>query len=82
MVSYGLPNVRNETYDANRQIDLNKANKTYNGTLWQKIYVEEDEATNWADPITDIDVFFLGGANYGLAYMLVASITGYTPLFH
>lgn len=61
VVSYGMPNDTN--YEIYRGEDLKYYNKSYNSTLWQKIY---DEKT-------------LGRNANGLQYKLISSMTGNTP---
>lgn len=79
LVSYGLPGGRDETltdYEEQRDIDLNKYHRSYNSTLWQKIYVEEADSKEYE--LRSIETIFVSGS-YGLGYRLLASLTGETP---
>ena len=71
IISYGMPNedktlTTKSVYEANRDIDLANDGKTYNATLWQKTYDESVVRTS----------------SKGLAYRLLASMTGNTPLIN
>lgn len=79
LVSYGLPGGRENTlidYDEQRNIDLNQYGRSYNSTLWQKIYIEEAESKEYQ--LREIETIFVSGT-YGLGYRLLASLTGETP---
>lgn len=79
LISYGLPGGREETliqYEKDRDIDLNEYHRSYNSTLWQKIYVEEADSKEYQ--LRDIETVFVSGV-YGLGYRLLAALTGETP---
>lgn len=76
-ISYGIPNDDDGDYLTNRDVDLQTAPfKTYNSTLWQKIYTEED--SKYDDELTGLDIYYVS-EDYGFGYKLVASLTGNTP---
>jgi hypothetical protein len=79
-IAYGLPSDPDGTnYDSNRDKDIKKYNgKTYNSTLWQKIYTENDITAT--DKLTGIETIY-ASSNYGLGYRLIGSFTGNTPRF-
>lgn len=68
VVSYGLPS--DDMYDSYRIIDVNAYGKSYNSTLWQKVYNEDGEIAD-ATPTTVIQS--------GFYYRMIASMTGNTP---
>ena len=77
-ISYGAINndsIKSQ-HDINKQIDLDNYGKTYNSTLWQKIYTEKN--TEELDPLIGIETLWLS-KNYGFGYRLLAVLTGTTP---
>lgn len=80
LISYGLPSgihdKENWVYDDNKQVDLDAYGKSYNSTLWQKIYTEN--ASNQKDDLQGIEVIYVS-EDYGLGYKLLTSLTGETP---
>ena len=83
-------------YMENKQQDLDKYKMSYNGTLWQKFYRQQDQQEDpqkWnevdtkiflAEPNSDVileDVADEAIEIYGLGYRLVMSLTGATPIF-
>lgn len=79
LISYGLPGGREGTlvdYEKQRDIDLEQYHRSYNSTLWQKIYVEEAESKEYQ--LRDIETIFVSGT-YGLGYRLLSALTGETP---
>lgn len=44
VISYGIPG--DENFDKYRQIDLDYEQKSYNSTLWQKLYNENEKSAN------------------------------------
>ena len=87
IVSYGMPH--DIEYDIYKNIDLKYQhksingtniivednNKTYNSTLWQKVYIDEGQNIGKHDLLVE-------DATYGLAYRLLSSMTGNTPSFN
>ena len=73
MVSYGLPNDEDNDYNTKKDPDVAKYNKTYNATLWQKVYID--------DGVEDKNVVLIENTTYGLGYKLIASLAGNTPQF-
>lgn len=74
LVSYGLVS-DGEKYSKKIQPDLDKWGKSYNSTLWQKVYLE-DEYTG------ESEISFLDDKiKKGLGYVLITSMTGNTPRF-
>ncbi|MCM1324346.1 MAG: hypothetical protein NC218_09295 [Acetobacter sp.] len=71
LVSYGMAS--DEGYSEKLQKDLDKYKRSYNSTLWEKIYTEN----TWTG---DSEVLFLSQKK-GLGYRLVTSMTGNTPKF-
>ena len=61
IVSYGLPSDAN--YDIYKNEDLQNYGKSYNSTLWRKVFVDADGS----------------GSAGGLSYEMLASMTGNTP---
>lgn len=59
-----------------KQIDLEAYGKTYNSTLWQKIYRESSDAGE--NELDGLEVYLLN-QDYGFGYKLLASLTGSTP---
>lgn len=84
IISYGLPDTAvDDSYNANATNDINIYGRTYNTTLWQKIYLEEgaeDEVYPF-DP-NNFELIFPDNATYGVAYKLIAAMTGNTPVIH
>lgn len=72
LVSYGMAS--DEGYSEKLQKDLDRYKKSYNSTLWEKIYTESD----WTG--SNSEVIFLT-AKKGLGYRLVTSMAGNTPKF-
>lgn len=81
LISYGMPaNIDSESpsYVDNAKIDTDAYGHTYNATLWQKIYTEEDnkEISN----VTGIEIEYIS-KDFGLGYKLLAVLSGNTPVF-
>lgn len=70
LISYGL--LSDESYEINKQEDLNRFQKTYNATLWRKVYTEIEYDNS------ELESFYLSG-NKGLGYQLLNSFVGETP---
>ena len=101
LISYGLQNIikdgSNATapfndYDGNRVADQNKYNnRTFNSTLWQKIYREDLKYDTTAGifwyknatyTIADIEENYINGEvqEKGFCYICLGTFTGTTPL--
>lgn len=84
LVSYGLPTDK-DSYDKYLNIDKANSEKNYNGTLWQKVYEENDSVD--VSNIGSINgeqyenIIFVNGSNKGFGYKLIASFAGQTPYF-
>ena len=78
-----LQPVSEKNYNTRKEIDINAYGLSYNSTLWQKIYVElEDhpEINQATAAIGDGLETIYSKEQYGLAYKLICSLTGETPL--
>lgn len=99
LINYGLQNINTEKqnvnfplldYEGNRQIDLdNYENRTFNGTLWQKIYKEnleedKDKGIYWYynNPylIADLEGPLGEETNLNFCYICIGNLAGMTPL--
>lgn len=89
-ISYGLPNDENGQYKNNKEIDLNRYEKTYNLTFWEKVYgnetneVQEDNGEIVeVDTNSEIDtkIYQINSGISGFGYRLIGSSTGNTPVF-
>lgn len=82
LISYGLPDITEDSsYHTNSESDINTFGRVYNTTLWQKIYLEEGAADEVYpfDP-NNFELVFPDKATYGIAYKLIAAMTGNTPI--
>lgn len=94
-ISYGLPNKyiddtnASTVYEENSKIDLDKYGKTYNSTIWEKIYGKEtkeiqngnEEYDNSVALTSDSDMYQINNEVTGFGYRLIGSLTGNTPIF-
>lgn len=80
LISYGMPNADPDTssYRDNATIDKDVYGHTYNATLWQKIYTEENNKDIQNTTGTEIEYV---SKDFGLGYKLLAVLTGNTPIF-
>lgn len=99
LISYGLPamdSIRDENgnllpmpdskseFMINKNSDWEKFKKTYNSTLWIKIYKEESKLSQEYEELLTIEKEFIAAndssaKDFGLGYALLASFTGETP---
>lgn len=99
LISYGLPamdSIRDENgnllpmpdskseFMQNKNSDWEKFKKTYNSTLWIKIYKEESKLSQEYEELLQIEKEFISAnddsaKDFGLGYALLASFTGETP---
>lgn len=99
LISYGLPamdSIRDENgnllpmpnskseFMINKNSDWEKFKKTYNSTLWIKIYKEESQLSKEYEELLKIEKEFVAAndssaKDFGLGYALLASFTGETP---
>lgn len=99
LISYGLPamdSIRDENgnllpmpdskseFMINKNSDWEKFKKTYNSTLWIKIYKEESQLSQEYEELLKIEKEFISAndssaKDFGLGYALLASFTGETP---
>lgn len=97
LISYGLPamdSVRDENgnllpepnseFMQNKDSDWKNFKKTYNSTLWIKIYKEESKLSQEYEELLTIEKEFIAAndssaKDFGLGYALLASFTGETP---
>lgn len=99
LISYGLPamdSIRDENgnllpmpdskseFMQNKNSDWEKFKKTYNSTLWIKIYKEESKLSQEYEELLQIEKEFVSAnddsaKDFGLGYALLASFTGETP---
>ena len=85
-VAYGLPagDTTSSDYTNNKNIDLTASGKTYNSTLWRKIYKETEDTEIPEDELGIEQIWNYEGTEdlppSGWGYALVASLTGNTPL--
>lgn len=99
LISYGLPamdSIRDENgnllpmpnskseFMINKNSDWEKFKKTYNSTLWIKIYKEESQLSKEYEELLKIEKEFIAAndssaKDFGLGYALLASFTGETP---
>lgn len=74
--SFTEENSDDTQYNTNFDIDFQKYKKSYNASLWEKIYLEDPEKN--FDDYTGIETIFIS-PDYGLGYKLIAILTGNTP---
>jgi hypothetical protein len=79
-------------YDNNRKADLDKYGRTFNSTLWQKVYSEDlqqkdDSGIIWYKnslyTVADIEGYQKNSdneINMGYCYICLGTFTGTTPL--
>lgn len=99
LISYGLPamdSIRDENgnllpmpdskseFMINKNSDWENFKKTYNSTLWIKIYKEESQLSQEYEELLKIEKEFISAndssaKDFGLGYALLASFTGETP---
>lgn len=97
LISYGLPamaSVKDENgnllsepsseFVDNKNSDWEKFKKTYNSTLWIKIYKENSDLSQEYEELLQIEKEFVSAnddsaKDFGLGYALLASFTGETP---
>lgn len=97
LISYGLPamasvkdkngNLLSEPsseFVDNKNSDWEKFKKTYNSTLWIKIYKENSDLSQEYEELLQIEKEFVSAnddsaKDFGLGYALLASFTGETP---
>lgn len=99
LISYGLPamdSIRDENgnllpmpdskseFMTNKNSDWENFKKTYNSTLWIKIYKEESKLSQEYEELLKIEKEFISAndssaKDFGLGYALLASFTGETP---
>lgn len=99
LISYGLPamdSIRDENgnllpmpdskseFMVNKNSDWEKFKKTYNSTLWIKIYKEDSQLSQEYEELLKIEKEFVAAndssaKDFGLGYALLASFTGETP---
>lgn len=99
LISYGLPamdSIRDENgnllpmpdskseFMINKNSDWENFKKTYNSTLWIKIYKEESKLSQEYEELLKIEKEFISAndssaKDFGLGYALLASFTGETP---
>lgn len=97
LISYGLPamdSIRDENgnllpepnseFMQNKDSDWKNFKKTYNSTLWIKIYKEESKLSQEYEELLAIEKEFIAAndsnaKDFGLGYALLASFTGETP---
>lgn len=80
-ISYGSAAVDKDKYNELRTADKEAFDgKTYQSTLWQKIYTERDHNSDKSEELTGIENFYID-ENYGLGYKLISSLVGSTPIF-
>lgn len=99
LISYGLPamdSIRDENgnllpmpdskseFMINKNSDWENFKKTYNSTLWIKIYKEESQLSQEYEELLTIEKEFISAnddsaKDFGLGYALLASFTGETP---
>ena len=79
-----------KSYSENKDIDLKKYGKTFNGSLWQKVYINQEDLQNtsfryisdiYQGQIEESEVLFIKNANFGVGYKLISSIVGEIPVF-
>jgi len=78
LISYGMPNEDTPSYRENMELDAEAYGHTYNATLWQKIYTEENHTE--IQDITGTEIEYVS-KDFGLGYKLIAVLTGNTPVF-
>lgn len=78
LISYGMPNEDTPSYRTNADIDVAAFGHTYNATLWQKIYTEENNKDT--SSLTGIEIEYVS-KDFGLGYKLIAVLSGNTPVF-
>lgn len=79
-----------QSYDNNKKIDKDKYGKTFNGSLWQKVFISQEDLNNtsfryvsdlYQGQIEESEVFFQKSSDYGVGYKLISSIVGEIPIF-
>lgn len=78
LISYGMPNQDSPSYRNNVDIDMEAYGHTYNSTLWQKIYTEQNSKE--ISDVTGIEIEYVS-KDFGIGYKLIAVLTGNTPVF-
>lgn len=95
MVSYGIPNyvttdiADDDEYKKFCDIDFNGDGKNYNGTLWQKVYIESEQMETFTgEDVPQINneqeydkIIFADAVRNGWGYKLIGSFAGQTPYF-
>lgn len=80
-ISYGSQSVDKDKFNELRAADKEAFDgKSYNSTLWQKIYTERDFNSSVSDPISGIENYYISEP-YGLGYRLISSLVGSSPIF-
>ncbi len=81
IITYGLPSTTEDSsYYINQKVDIDKYGRAYNTTLWEKTYVESGaEGEIYPFDANNFELIFPDDSKYGIAYKLIAAMTGNTP---